>query len=203
MADGFVLPGGFLYVYKGLILEAKNEAELAGAIAYGVAHTAMRSATAMATKGSIIRLASTPAMASPPQAKSSGDVPPMTILSSPSLNPLSSPETLITLKYCEEYALAADYFSLQYLYKSGYDPEPFVQLVERTAAKGVLDKKGRETNGLYPSASQRAQKMRKEIAEILPARKGATVSTSEFNDLQERIRSLIPDRPKPSLRTDK
>jgi predicted Zn-dependent protease len=193
MADGFALPGGFLYVDKGLILEAKTEAELAGAIAHSIAHTAMRSATALATKGAVMRLASIPAMASPPQAS-------MTIFSTPSISPMNSPEILLTLKYQAEYVLAADYFSLQYLYKSGYDPEPFVQLVERAAAKNGLDKNGRAMKGLYPSGSERADKMRKEIASILPPREGATVSTSEFDSLKERIRSLVPDRSKPSLR---
>ncbi len=34
VADGFTLPGGFLYMNKGLILQAQTEAELAGALTH-------------------------------------------------------------------------------------------------------------------------------------------------------------------------
>jgi predicted Zn-dependent protease len=44
------LPGGFLYLTTGLITAAGNEAELAGAIAQGIAHIAARHATRAATR---------------------------------------------------------------------------------------------------------------------------------------------------------
>ena len=60
--DRFTLPGGFLYINKGLILQAQTEAELAGALAHGIAPTALRSATKLATRGNLIQLASIPAL---------------------------------------------------------------------------------------------------------------------------------------------
>jgi hypothetical protein len=41
----FALPGGFLYVDKGLIMEVDSEAELAGLMAHEIAHVAARHAT--------------------------------------------------------------------------------------------------------------------------------------------------------------
>ena len=44
----FALPGGFLYVDKGLIMEVDSEAELAGLMAHEIAHVAARHACAVA-----------------------------------------------------------------------------------------------------------------------------------------------------------
>ncbi len=46
----FSLPGGFLYVDKGLIMEVDSEAELAGLMAHEIAHVAARHATRSATR---------------------------------------------------------------------------------------------------------------------------------------------------------
>jgi beta-barrel assembly-enhancing protease len=40
--NAFATPGGFLYVYSGLILAAENEAELAGVMGHEVAHVTQR-----------------------------------------------------------------------------------------------------------------------------------------------------------------
>ena len=44
-ANVFAFPGGFLYVNKGLILEAESESELAGVMAHAIAHVCARHAT--------------------------------------------------------------------------------------------------------------------------------------------------------------
>jgi predicted Zn-dependent protease len=40
--NAFALPGGFLYINTGLILEAQTEAELAGVLAHEIAHVTQR-----------------------------------------------------------------------------------------------------------------------------------------------------------------
>jgi len=59
---GFTLPGSFVHINKGLILQAQTEAELAEALAHGIAHMALRSATNLVTRGDLIQLASIPAL---------------------------------------------------------------------------------------------------------------------------------------------
>jgi len=44
ISDAMALPGGFLYIYAGLILDAENESELAGVIAHEISHNAARHA---------------------------------------------------------------------------------------------------------------------------------------------------------------
>src|SRR5262249_43945843 len=60
--NAFALPGGFFYVYTGLILRANEESELAGVMAHEISHVTARHGTKTATKGDIMQLASIPAM---------------------------------------------------------------------------------------------------------------------------------------------
>lgn len=49
--NAFALPGGFLYVNRGLVEAVRSEGELAGVLAHEVAHVAQRHGTRQATKG--------------------------------------------------------------------------------------------------------------------------------------------------------
>jgi predicted Zn-dependent protease len=48
--NALALPGGYIYVNRGLISAARNEAELAGVLAHEIAHVAERHGTEQATK---------------------------------------------------------------------------------------------------------------------------------------------------------
>jgi predicted Zn-dependent protease len=48
--NAFALPGGFLYVNRGLIEAARTEGELAGVLAHEMAHVALRHGTAQVSK---------------------------------------------------------------------------------------------------------------------------------------------------------
>src|SRR5436309_5594425 len=58
--NAFALPGGFVFVFTGLIEAAETEAELAGAMAHEIAHVAARHITRQETRGKIAELASLP-----------------------------------------------------------------------------------------------------------------------------------------------
>jgi predicted Zn-dependent protease len=49
--NAFALPGGFLYVNRGLLEAVRSEGELAGVMSHEIAHVALRHGTKQATKG--------------------------------------------------------------------------------------------------------------------------------------------------------
>src|SRR5579872_4794923 len=55
--NAFALPGGYIFVYTGLIKMADEEDELAGALAHEIAHVAARHLTCRATKAEIASVA--------------------------------------------------------------------------------------------------------------------------------------------------
>src|SRR5256885_960125 len=58
--NAFAFPGGFVFVYTGLIEATETEAELAGAMAHEIAHVAARHFTRQATHSQIANYATLP-----------------------------------------------------------------------------------------------------------------------------------------------
>jgi predicted Zn-dependent protease len=195
--DGFTLPGGYIYLNKGLILHTETEAELAGVLAYGIASTALRGATRSATKGEMMQLAMIPVMLLGPDGWAGPDIYEASGLAIP----------IVYLKLQRDFAFDADYFGLQYLYKSGYDPESMPRFFERV---WPLTQAGTtpvpKTFSPFPPLPDRLKAMRTEIQKILPRRDIATLSTSDFEAVKERLRAWNPpnlkktDTSKPTLR---
>src|SRR5215210_836847 len=48
--NAFALPGGYIYLNRGIIENARNEGEVAGVVAHEIAHTALRHGTHQASK---------------------------------------------------------------------------------------------------------------------------------------------------------
>jgi predicted Zn-dependent protease len=86
-----------------------------------------------------------------------------------------------------EYELAADYFGLQYVYVTDYDPESYISLLERVWSR--IASTAPSVFSTSPPLADRVARMQKEIAKILPKRSGAIVSTPAFADFQERLRA--------------
>jgi predicted Zn-dependent protease len=55
--NAFALPGGFFFVNTGILLNADNEAEMAGVMAHEIAHVAARHGTRQASRGELVNTA--------------------------------------------------------------------------------------------------------------------------------------------------
>jgi beta-barrel assembly-enhancing protease len=182
--SAFTLPGGFQYINTGLFLQTEREAELAGVLAHGIAYTAIRASTKQATKAEFVQLAWVPAMIFIPAGWSGYGM----------SNGASLAMPLTFLKFSRDAERAADYLGLQYLSKSGYDPESYVRFAERILPQ--VSARENISKALSPSSPQaeRLQNMRSEIAKILPPQGAAIVTSGEFDAMKERLRALIEDQ---------
>ncbi|HEY6269779.1 MAG TPA: M48 family metalloprotease [Candidatus Acidoferrum sp.] len=183
VVDAFTLPGGYQYINSGLLFKTEGEAELAGVLARGIAHTALRSSTIEATKGELMQLASPPAMIFIPNSMAAGHA------MYQGLN-LTIPVTFLKFRRDEERA--ADFFGLQYLYKAGYDPECYIRFLERVWPQPTNNIS--EVFNPFPPLPERLQNMNKEITTILPRQNAAIVSSSEFQLVKERLREWNSQR---------
>jgi beta-barrel assembly-enhancing protease len=177
--NAMALPGGFFYVNSGLILAADEEAELAGVMAHEIAHVAARHAMREMTRGNILQISSIPLIFI-------GGGIGYGIQSAASL---ALPLTF--LSFSRSFEAEADYLGVQYMYKSGYDPQAFLTMFEKLEAKekkkpGTLSK----AFSTHPQTPDRIEKSQEEIAKILPARQQYTVTTSEFDDVKARLAAL-------------
>jgi len=195
--NAFALPGGFFYVNSGLILAADEEAELAGVMAHEIAHVAARHGTRQMTRANWAQIGTIPLIFVGGGLgygiyEASGLALPLTFM-----------------KFQRNFEAEADYLGLQYMYKTGYDPQAFISFFEKIQAKekkkpGTLAK----AFASHPQTPDRIEESQREIATILPAKAQYIVSTSEFDDVKSRLATIEnrhkvvdeKDGSKPSLR---
>ena len=182
---------------SGLILAADEEAELAGVMAHEIAHVAARHATRQMTRAQWANIGTIPLIFV------GGGIG----YAVRSAAGLGLPLTFLT--FSRGFEAEADYLGLQYMYKSGYDPNAFISFFEKIQAKekkkpGTLAK----AFSTHPQTPDRISKSQEEIARILPARQQYVVTTSEFDNVKARLAALEnrrkvidqKDSNKPSLR---
>jgi hypothetical protein len=176
--NAFALPGGFFYVYTGLILQAQEESELAGVMAHEIAHVALRHGTRSMSKQEFLQFAMIPAMIFLPGGWAGYGI----------YEGIVNVIPIGLLKFSRDDEREADYFGLQYMYKAGYDPNAYVTFFERLRqmekrSPGSIPKVFSD----HPPTDERIEKAQKEISQILPSRDNYIVTTSEFDMVKARL----------------
>jgi predicted Zn-dependent protease len=177
--NAFALPGGFFFVHTGLILQADNEAELAGVMAHEIAHVAARHGTRQATRGQIFNFGTLPLIFM-------GGWTGYAIRQAAGLAiPLGF------LGFSRGMEAEADLLGLQYTYKAGYDPTAFVDFFEKVQ---TLEKKKPGTIAkifsTHPMTNDRVRAAQKEIQRDLKPQPEYVVDTSEFQSVKQRLARL-------------
>jgi len=191
----FTLPGGFLYVAKGLIMEVDSEAELAGLMAHEIAHVAARHATRFATQKSAWNLISLPLASLGPAGLGARQIGPLRLK-----------------KFSRDAELEADLLGMEYQYAAGYDPQAFVDALEKLHSQEVrmraranaqpkvgflarmsLPHQIVQAYASYPPTEERILKVQMEISTLLPGRDNYIFDTSEFQEVKAKIARA--DRP--------
>jgi predicted Zn-dependent protease len=179
--NAFALPGGFIFVYTGLIKLADEEDEMAAAIAHEIAHVAARHMTKQATKSAMINVASIPI-----SILLGGGIGGYAIRQGAGL---AIPAAM--LKFDRKDESEADYLGVQYMYAAGYDPTGAISIFEKIQSlqkkqPGFLDK----ILSTHPMDADRINKTEKEIDKILSEKPEYVVSTSEYRDIRDRLLNL-------------
>jgi predicted Zn-dependent protease len=196
--NAFALPGGFFFVNTGLILKADTEAELAGVMGHEIAHVAARHGTRNATRGQMAQIGMIALSIAIPYG--------WTGYAIRQGAGLAIPMGFLTFSRANERE--ADHLGLQYMYKAGYDPTAFVDFFEKIES---LEKKKPGTVAkvfsTHPMTDDRIKAAQDEIEKDLKPKPEYVVSTSEFNDVKNRLamlhnrRKAEPDDPnRPRLR---
>jgi predicted Zn-dependent protease len=195
--NAFALPGGFFFVNTGVMLNADNEAEMAGVMAHEIAHVAARHGTRQATRGQLVQYGTLPLIFM-------GGITGYAIYQGMGLAvPLGF------LKFSRGFESDADMLGLEYMYKAGYDPQSFVDFFEKVQSQekrkpGSISK----LFSSHPPTDDRIKKSQEVIQKYLKEKPEYVVNTSEFNDVKARVLAMhnrrkvddVKDAGRPTLR---
>ena len=180
--NAFALPGGKVYVFRGLIQAADNEAQLAGVMGHEISHVALRHGTSQVTK-SLAPSVGVAVLGSVLGDNALGKL--VTAAGAFSLNSL-------LLKYSRTDESQADILGVQIAHDAGYDPHAladfFVVLGEQEKKMGVPP----EFFSNHPSPEHRIERVNEEIQKLGGPPASAKTDSPEFREIRKYLFSLPP-----------
>jgi hypothetical protein len=177
--NAFALPGGYVFVNRGAIEVADNEAQLAAVMAHELSHVAMRHGTAQASKaqlmqgaagifGGIFGGSAGGALLTEGVALGAGGM---------------------LLHYSRSDETQADVLGTQALYDAGYDPRAMAQFFEKLEAE-TKGKNPPQFLSDHPNPGNRVERVNEEIDKLGGVPPNAKRDSPEFEAIKREVMSL-------------
>lgn len=155
--NAFALPGGQIFITRGLLTKLENEAQLAGVLGHEIGHVINRHAAEHMAKGDLGQmLAAAAGVATSDERGSSGGA-----VIAAMVNQMAQ------LKYSRTDELESDSFGLNYMAQSGYDPRAMLGVMQVLidASKGQRQP---DMLATHPHPEARLQKIKDHLARNYP-----------------------------------
>jgi len=178
--NAFALPGGPMYVHRGIIEAAHTEGELAGVMAHEMSHVALRHGTAQASKASTLGFgALAGAVAGAVVGGGVGQA--ITEGTNFGLN-------TVYLRYSRDDEKQADLLGVQMMAAAGYDPRDLAHMFETIEHSGG----SRPPQWLsdHPNPGNRVEYINAEAGRVVVA--PAHLNTQAFVNVQAHLKTLPP-----------
>jgi len=198
--NAFALPGGFMYINRGLIETARDEAELAGVMAHEMAHVALRHGTNQASKAYLAQAGLGVLGGVLGQGTTSQII---GAIGGFGLNTLF-------LKFSRDDEEQADVVGAQIMARAGYDPMAMASMFETLRQQAGRDPgKFEQFFSSHPAPKDRAARIQKEAKLIGSVNRRGSVGN--FDQVQARLEAMPPAQsmqqlaqtgPQPSGRRD-
>lgn len=177
--NAFALPGGPMYLNRGMIEAARSEGEMAGVMAHEIAHIALRHGTSQATKQGSVRN----------QLGTIGLILGGAILGGQQGAQLGAlgAQAWMT-KYSRDYESKADILGAQIMANAGYDPRDLANMF-RTIEQQSGGSRAPEFLSSHPNPANRYEAINRE-AQMLRVSPNARQNTAQFERIQSRLRGM-------------
>src|SRR5262245_49108249 len=184
--NAFALPGGPVYVHRGAIEAADNEAQLAGVMGHEIGHVILRHGTNQVTKAQL---------AQAPLAILGG------VLGNSNMGALVTQlggfaAGSVLLRYSRDAESQADLMGTQILYDMGYDPRAMAQFFDKLAK----EHKGTKTEQFFSNHAipeNRIGNVNDEIRKLGGSPSNPRLDSPDFQEVK-RIMLSLPEPPKPN-----
>ena len=121
--NAFALPGGYIYITRGLLALLNSEAELAGVLGHEIGHVVGRDSANLISEGIAMQLLTLGSAAAGPTGREMMQATNMLFNS-------------MMLGYGREKEFLADSQGVDYMFKAGYDPQQMTVFQSRLSKKG-------------------------------------------------------------------
>jgi beta-barrel assembly-enhancing protease len=177
--NAFALPGGYVFINRGVVEVADTEAQLAAVMAHELSHVALRHGTNQATKAQAAQsfLGITSSIF--------GDSPGGALLTQ--LGAFAAGGVL--LRYSRTAESQADVMGTQVLYDTGYDPRAMAQFFEKLES----EKKGKNPPEFFsdhPNPERRVERVDEEIQKLGGIPPNARRDSAEFEAIKREVLAL-------------
>ena len=151
--NAFALPGGFVYVTRGIMTHLDSEAELVSVLGHEIGHVTARHSASMISKQQFAMLGLGIGMVVRPELQQFGGL-------------AQAGVGLMFLKFGRDAEAQADDLGLRYLGREGYDPQEAVEVFSVLEGASRKDEGGRLPTWLstHPAPEDRALRLRAAIA---------------------------------------
>ncbi|MDE3168855.1 MAG: M48 family metalloprotease, partial [Acidobacteriota bacterium] len=200
--NAFALPGGYLFIERGLLEAADDESELAGVIAHEIAHDSARHSNKLMKRATIASIFYQAAQVA--AIILTGGVAGIGLYYAIQYGfyGLGLVLNLQLLGVSRDYELEADQLGIQYAWKAGYDPSGFIRFFDKMATKeGYVNSVSWFRT--HPPFYQRMVDSEREMM-FLQANPRAIVQSSAFEKMKKELAPITAqaereDVNKPSL----
>ena len=184
--NAFALPGGFIYINRGVIEAADDEAQLAGVLAHETSHVALRHGTNQVSKAEAWRIP----FGLVGVAGGLGGL----------MAQVGSGFTLhsIVLKYSRDDEIQADVLGTQILYDSGYDPRALAQFFEKVDADSKRKRLAQFFSD-HPHPGNRTERVDEEVEKLGGPEPNYRSDSDDFHSIKIYVMKL-PRPPKPAAK---
>jgi hypothetical protein len=179
--NAFALPGGFMFVNRGLIEAASSEGELAGVMAHEISHVALRHGTNQASKASLAQ-AGLGVLGGATGGSGLSQV--IGTIGGFGFN-------AVFLKFSRKAEEQADIVGTQILAKAGYDPMDMARFFEKLRKEAGSDpSKMEQFFSSHPAPADRAARVKKEISLLRSTQRSQSVGG--FDQVKATLHRLPP-----------
>jgi Zn-dependent protease with chaperone function len=183
--NAFALPGGYLFIERGLLEAADDESELAGVIAHEIAHDTARHSNKLMKRATIAGILYQAAQIAAVVLTGGVAGIGMYYALQYGFYGLGLVLDLKLLGVSRDYELEADQLGAQYAWNSGYDPTGFTRFFDKMATKeGYVN--GVSWFRTHPPFYTRMVETQREIL-FLPKKERLVVQTAAFEQMKKEL----------------
>ena len=167
--NAFALPGGPIYITRGLLSLMDSEAELASVLGHEIGHITARHSVSQISRAQLAQIALVGGMILAPQLQNVGGL-------------LSQGMQLLFLKYSRDHERQADDLGFKYALNSSYDVREMDDVFASLARVGELEQRSPLPSWLatHPAPEERIQRIGQRVAALPAPPANAIVNKAQY-----------------------